>query len=492
MRRLKTSLTPNQTRFLYDIIVSGLASAFVIVYERFLLGNSIGLALIFSPAVLIFFNWTLGIFSRHRVASAQLKLKLLSASVFLSALVLAVLSGHYRPCLLWLVLVWSPIVLPRVFLNLNVRHKTGIIPQAIRGRGPVLVVGGGGYIGSHVVEQLLKERFAVRVLDRFIYGSEALKDFADDPRLEIVEGDVTDIMKLATAMEKVSAVVHLAGLVGDPACSVDQGFTRHANVISTRMLKEIAISLECPRFVFASSCSVYGASDTKVDELSALNPVSLYAHTKIDSEKELLSCIDESFCVSILRFATVFGHSRRPRFDLVANLFAAQAFVDGKITLTGEDQWRPFVHVKDLARAIVAVLKAPEERVRGQIFNVGDDKLNMTIGQLAEMVKEIVSKERPVEIVRKKDVLDRRNYLVSFVKIKRLLGFEASTSMQQGLEELVLEFKEGRYKDYRGDHYSNLEMTKKALQDFRDPLQSSRLYRPLSDDVPPEPRVANV
>src|SRR5262249_7356476 len=154
-----------------------------------------------------------------------------------------------------------------------------------------------------------------------------------NPRFEVVEGDATDIMKLTEAMSGVSSVVHLAGLVGDPACAVDRSFTRHTNVIATRMLKEVAISMGVPRFVFASSCSVYGASEEEVEETSPLNPVSLYAVTKIDSERELQSLIDETFCVTILRFATVFGHSRRPRFDLVANLFTAQAFNDGRITV---------------------------------------------------------------------------------------------------------------------------------------------------------------
>src|SRR5216117_663304 len=219
-----------------------------------------------------------------------------------------------------------------------------------RWAGPVLVVGGGGYIGTHVVEQLLAEGWRVRVLDRLLFGKAPLQDFFGNPRFELVEGDATDILKLIEAMQGASAVVHLAGLVGDPACAVDESFTRHANVFATRLIKKAAQSLGVRRFVFASSCSVYGINPAEVSETSEVNPVSLYARTKVESERELLLDANEDFCVTTLRFATVFGHSRRPRFDLVANLFTAQAVNDGRITLMGPGQWRPFVHVRDLAR----------------------------------------------------------------------------------------------------------------------------------------------
>jgi dTDP-D-glucose 4,6-dehydratase len=218
-----------------------------------------------------------------------------------------------------------------------------------------------------------------------------------------------------------------------------------------------------------------------VCEDDALNPVSLYARTKIDSERELLASPGDHFHPMILRFATVFGHSRRPRFDLVANLFTAQAMTDGIVTVTGEGQWRPFIHVQDLSRAIVLALRADPRVTGGRIFNVGDDRMNMTIGQLAELVGDVVAKERPVRIVRKPDPADPRNYSVSFDRFRSVLGFEASVSMRAGLEEIVREFKRGTYGDYRSPRYSNLEMTKQALSAFLDPVQSARLYAPMAE-----------
>lgn len=197
------------------------------------------------------------------------------------------------------------------------------------------------------------------MVDTFRYGKRVFAELADHPSFELMQGDVSDIYKLTLAMQRVSSVIHLAGIVGDPTCAVDPTVTRHVNIISTRILKESAKASAVKRFIFASSCSVYSSSLKEVNESSKLNPVSLYAQTKIDSEKELLQDTHDNFHPVILRFATVFGHSRKPRFDFVANLFVSQAYLDGKITLTRGELWRPFIHVNDVARAVVLALKAP-------------------------------------------------------------------------------------------------------------------------------------
>ncbi|MFN8390002.1 MAG: NAD-dependent epimerase/dehydratase family protein [Bdellovibrionota bacterium] len=490
MVRLPKFLLGSKSRIAYDAAVTLSVSLFVLGFDWAFLGHTVGPAILVSPLLVLLLNSALGVYTRFRIGSGRVKTPILTVSVVASAALLFLVAPSVPAVVLWAVLLWAPLVLPRIFLNFNTRVKSSFISAAVRGKGPVLVVGGAGYIGSHVVDQLLRAGFPVRLLDTFIYGKDSIQEFLGNSRFEAIEGEVTDIMKLTEAMSGVSAVVHLAGLVGDPACAVDESFTRHTNVIATRMLKEIAISLGVPRFVFASSCSVYGANEREVDELSELNPVSLYAHTKIDSEKELLSLIDESFSVTILRFATVFGHSRRPRFDLVANLFTAQAYNEGRITLSGADQWRPFIHVSDLARAVVMVIQADPDLVGGQTFNVGDSRLNMTIGQLAEQVQAIVSEERPVEVVSQAIEGDRRNYFVSFRKIHRVLGYQASVLVADGVREMLAEFKKGSYHHYRDAIYSNLEMTRRALADFRDPAHSARLYGPIADEFH-QARVAN-
>jgi nucleoside-diphosphate-sugar epimerase len=170
---------------------------------------------------------------------------------------------------------------------------------------------------------------------------------------------------------------------------------------------------------------------------------------------------------------------------LVGNLFTAQAHNDGKITVFGGDSWRPFIHVADIARAIVLTLKANPFRVQGQILNVGDARLNMTIGDLAEKVQSVVQADRAVEIVSHQDSADRRNYNVSFDKIKRTIGFTAVHMIEDGVREMVSEFKKGTYADYKASKFSNLEVTKRVVVDFQNPKNTENLYRPynLSDVV---------
>jgi nucleoside-diphosphate-sugar epimerase len=466
---------------LYDFLILSCSAALSNVFS-YLYSGHLYASFIFVPLIGITTNYVVGVYGRFRIGGGAVKALVLSASAAIVFAFLAYTTKDIATSMLWFSLAVPPLFLPRMFLNLN--RKTKLSPfsrtlnSAIKGGGPVLVVGGGGYIGSHVVHQLLQEGFSVRVLDSLFYGKSTLKEFEANQNFELIEGDVTDIRQLVRATDGAYAVIHLAGLVGDPACALDENYTLHSNVIVTKMLKEVALSAGVQRFIFASSCSVYGANDDVVDETSELNPVSLYARTKIASEKELLGSVSDEFFVTILRFATVFGHSRRPRFDLVGNLFTAQAYVDGKLNVLGGDQWRPFIHVADIARAIVLTIKANPFRVQGQVLNVGDARLNMTIQDLASKVQSVVGVDRPVEIVNGATGTDRRNYNVSFEKIKRTLGFTAKYMIEDGVKEMLTEFKKGTYADYKSKQFSNLEVTKRVILDFQNPRNTENLYRP--------------
>jgi nucleoside-diphosphate-sugar epimerase len=477
------SLGPNEARIAYDLGISTVALVVAVGFCRLFLppfdGRTSVLALALLPLFLLNFNWIFGIYTRLKTAPGRVKALVLFTAVAASAVVEYVFLRDPAPIVLWALLSYPPLALARLLLNLPYsKHKT-LSSIAVNQRGPVLVIGGAGYIGSHTVDLLLQNGFSVRVLDRLMYGQQSLAPYLNRRDFELIQGDATDITKLTLAMKGASAVVHLAGLVGDPACAVDEQFTRHTNIVATRMAKEVAQSLGVHRFVFASSCSVYGMSDKEVGENDALNPVSLYAQTKIDSENELLFTARDDFFVTVLRFATVFGHSARPRFDLVGNLFTAQAMTDGLITVIGPQQWRPFIHVRDLARAIVKVLKENPALVQNQVFNVGDKRLNMTILQLAEAVQKVCSRHREVRISVSDNIQDRRNYAVSFEKIRSLLDFEAATSLEDGIQEMVDNFQSGQYQHYREQIYSNVAMTRKALSQFQDPAEVSRLYAPL-------------
>lgn len=242
--------------------------------------------------------------------------------------------------------------------------------------------------------------------------------------------------------------------MGDPACAIDEELTIEVNLVATRTIAEIAKGFGIGRFIFASTCSVYGASDELLDERSALNPVSLYARSKIASERVLLSLASPTFSPTILRFGTIYGLSGRIRFDLVVNLLTAKAVVDGKITIFGSDQWRPFVHVDDAATAVLKVLEAPLPLVRYQILNVGSDSQNYTLHQVGETIHRLVP---TAELIVMGSDGDKRNYRVNFSKIRRLLDFTPRWTLEQGIQQVIDALNSGVIQDYRDARYSNVK-----------------------------------
>jgi nucleoside-diphosphate-sugar epimerase len=315
----------------------------------------------------------------------------------------------------------------------------------------VLVIGGAGYIGSALVQRLLKLGYQVRVLDLLVYGDDSISEFYDHPNFELVRGDFRNIDTVVRATKGMDAIVHLGAIVGDSACSIDQDLTVEINLRSTRTIAEVGKGFGVKRFVFASTCSVYGASDEILDERSVLRPISLYGRTKMESEKVLLSLTDVIFAPTILRFGTVYGLSSRPRFDLVVNILTAKAIQDGEAGIFGGKQWRPLVHVRDVAEAIVLTLQAPLYNVRGQIFSVGSNEQNYQIADLGPIIKEMVPTARVVTQPKE----DNRNYRVRFNKIRNVLNFQPRYTVRDGIQEIIDAFATGKITDYRDPRYSN-------------------------------------
>ncbi len=330
---------------------------------------------------------------------------------------------------------------------------------ARRSHPRVLVIGGAGYIGSALLPKLLDAGYRVRLLDRLLFGEGPIRDVLGRPGFELVRADFRQVDQVVAAMETVDVVVHLGGLVGDPSCDVDHGLTTEVNLDYTRVLAEVAKGHGVGRFVFASSCSVYGASDEILDESSLLNPVSLYGRSKIASENVLFEMADERFAPTMLRFGTVYGLSGRPRFDLVVNLLAAKAVREGKITVFGGDQWRPFVHAQDAARAVVLVLQAPLAKVRNEIFNVGSDEQNATLGDIGHLIQRLVPQ---AEYIDSGSDEDRRNYRVDFRKIRETLGFVPEWGLEAGVRQVVEALRSGAIGDYRDPLYSNARFLKEG------------------------------
>lgn len=318
----------------------------------------------------------------------------------------------------------------------------------------VLVIGGAGYIGSALLPRLLAAGYSVRILDLLLYGEEPISEWLDDPRLEVIQADFRQIDQVVSAMQGVDAVIHLGAIVGDPACALDEGLTTEINLMATRVIAEVAKGYGVRYFIFASTCSVYGASDQMLDEHAQIKPVTLYARSKAASERVLLKMADVNFAPVILRFSTVYGLSGRFRFDLVVNLLTAKARMDGEITIFGGNQWRSFVHVDDAARSIMHVLATPLEDVRGQIFNVGSDEQNYTITQIGEMINNNVPS---AVVINKGDEVDPNNYRVGFSKIRKVLNFKPEWTVQRGIEQVLDAIDTGRVRDYKQPEYSNIK-----------------------------------
>jgi nucleoside-diphosphate-sugar epimerase len=315
----------------------------------------------------------------------------------------------------------------------------------------VLVIGGAGYIGSALLPKLLAEGYRVRVLDLFLYGTGPIAPVLDHTALEIVRADFRRVDALVATMQGVDHLVHLGGIVGDPACAIDEELTIDVNLAATRLIGEVAKGNGIKHFVFASTCSVYGAGDEVLSENSTLNPLSLYARSKAASEKLLLDMADDRFTPIIVRFGTIYGLSGRTRFDLVVNLLSAKAVFEGRITVFGGDQWRPFLHVDDAALAVAQLLCLPPGR-GAEIFNVGSNAENYTIAQVGHIVKRIVPE---AELIVEPAGQDRRDYRVNFTKIQMMIGFRPNWTVDDGVRQVVTAIRAGEISDYREAHYSN-------------------------------------
>jgi len=308
----------------------------------------------------------------------------------------------------------------------------------------VLVVGGAGFLGSVLTQKLLRLGFRVRVLDSFIYGRRSLDPLSEDKNLEIVEGDLRNIHTCVSSLAETDAVVLLAAIVGDPASRVRPTETIETNVLAAQALASACKLHHINRFLYASTCSVYGIGADLLDENAPLNPVSLYARTKIESEKIILAMGDEYFSPTILRMGTLYGCSPRMRFDLVVNTMSMKSFVDGKIQVFGGRQWRPLLAVEDAAEVYVRCLEADLRDVGNQVFNVGSDEQNYQIDEVAEIIGSTLG---GIPIVRDNSNLDARDYRVSFAKLRSTIGFKPQQTIESAARTIYEKLQSGAIKN---------------------------------------------
>lgn len=321
----------------------------------------------------------------------------------------------------------------------------------------ILVSGGAGYIGSVLVRLLLQAGKEVRVMDNLRFGGDTLVELFNHPDFDFVKGDVRDEGDLRQALAGVDAIVHLAAIVGDPACAREPQLARETNFLATKGFYGIANEMGTRQFVYASTCSNYGKmkdGGAFLNETSELAPVSLYAETKVESERFLLSQPKTNACQpTCLRFSTVYGLSPRIRFDLTVNEFTRELAMGRELVIFGEQFWRPYCHVLDLARAVAMVLDAPEKKVAFEVFNVGDTTENYQKRMLADEILKFIP-DGKVKYVHKDE--DPRDYRVSFEKISKTLGFRISKRVPDGIEQVIRVIREGVLADPDDPKYKNI------------------------------------
>jgi nucleoside-diphosphate-sugar epimerase len=346
----------------------------------------------------------------------------------------------------------------------------------------ILVTGGAGYLGSVLVPKLLVRGHRVRVLDIGYFGVEHLR--AMRPSVEMVRDDIRQVLadrvQLDTMLKGIDVVIHLAAISNDPSAELHPQLTEEVNFESTRDLA-VACKERSIRFIFSSSCSVYGEADNELDEDGATNPLTAYARSKVDSDRFLLGLADKKWRPAILRNGTLYGFSPRMRFDLVTNIFSYTSTLYNELRVFGDGmQWRPFLHVADCARAFIHFAETPNHR--HLMCNIAHE--NLRVVDLIDVFKEInpACHERFIEL----DNPDNRNYHVSLARMHDE-GIQPRVTVKAGAEEIVEAIITGRIADPEAIYYRNAkwlkELTGLGKQDHRglmgmlDMIATSRAIR---------------
>lgn len=307
----------------------------------------------------------------------------------------------------------------------------------------VLVTGGGGYIGSVLVPRLLQEGYKVKVLDRFFFGKETLASVAKNPKLTLIQDDTRWFDP--KILKNVDVVMDLAALSNDPSGELDPQKTLDINYKGRARVARLSKEAGVKRYILASSCSIYGFRDGQLDEKSPINPLTTYAKANRLAEVNAKKLASDKFTATMLRFATVFGYSPRMRFDLAVNGMVLGFFKNREVPIMRDGtQWRPFIHVKDVAESYVKVIQSPSDKINGELFNVGSDEQNYQILSLAKDVAHAI------KIPFKKKWYgdpDHRSYKISFKKIRDTLGYRTKYTVDAGAKEIYAALKKGTLTD---------------------------------------------
>lgn len=329
------------------------------------------------------------------------------------------------------------------FINFNNKKKK---------KHSILMIGGAGYIGNPVCKKLLAEGHKVTIFDKFIYNSKnEVKKFHNNKNLNLINGDTRNLTSMYETIKDHNVVIHLAEMVGDPLCEIRPEKTYEVNFLASITIANICKNLELDKFIYVSSCSVYGSSDKNLlNEESELNPLTVYANLKNICEKAITNNSGSFLKPCILRLGTVYGNSFRQRYDLVINLFSALTANKKEITINGGNQWRPFIHVDDIGEAIKNIINSPNSKVNGQIFNIVGE--NFKISQIGNIIKKLYPS---VKLSISSDNRDLRNYRVSNKKAKKIINFIPKEFVKKEIPKMVSKVIKNKIKNIKSKKYIN-------------------------------------
>lgn len=315
----------------------------------------------------------------------------------------------------------------------------------------VLIIGGAGYIGSVTTRLFLSKGAQVTVLDNLFFGGESLLDLFQNPKFKFIYGDVRNKETVRSVVKKIDTVINLAAIVGEPLCAKTPEQAYDINYKAACYVGDIAKKERVKKYIFISTCSNYGINtdNQAATEQSEVNPLSIYAETKVKAEKYILELTSNYFSPIVIRFATVFGLSPRMRLDLLVSEFVKEAYLCGKITVYAPNVFRPLIHVTDAARALFLVAKTTKD-IKGEIFNAGYGNYRKIdiVNKIAKLIPSL-----KVDVMGK--AKDKRDYRVSFEKIRKTLNFKAKISLEEGVEEMVQAMKWGVFRNLNDSRYIN-------------------------------------
>ena len=323
----------------------------------------------------------------------------------------------------------------------------------------ILVTGGAGYVGLELIENLLSKNFQVICYDNFLYKNILTIKKFKNKNFQYIKSDIRDLKTLSKILPQINTVIHLAAIVGDLPCKVIPDLSYEINFLSTINLAKLCKKYSVEKFIFASTCSNYGIvnPDIPAKEDSELNPISLYAETKIDSELKLEKIANKNMQIICLRFGTAFGASHRTRFDLLLNSLLFEAMEYKSILVHSLDTWRPYIHVSDMANIIHALLKKTLED-NFTIFNAGFTSLNYKKREIVQKIKRCLP-NLTVKVA--SDQTDFRNYRVDFSKIEETLKLKPEKDVEKGIIEFIKKYKSGKV-----NKSTYIESNLKSLQNY--------------------------